>query len=249
MHPWADLVLPEPEHDAVSMAAAGQLWSTLTDLGRFAAFLLGDTGDVLSAATLEEMCDPAGGALDDAEWSAYGLGVMVHASDGRVLVGHGGSMPGFLAGVWCDRLEQIGSMSLSNATSGGDATLHTDLLRTVREREPHVVDPWRPLTSADPTALPLIGPWYWGPAAFGMTLRADGLLHPESLSNRGRSSRFSRRDDGSWLGLDGYYTGEVLRPAADGRSFDLASFIFTRGPYEPAEVVPGGVDGQGRQPT
>jgi len=52
-----------------------------------AAFLLGDTADVLAAATLEEMCDPAGGALDAAEWSAYGLGVMVHAFDGRVLVG------------------------------------------------------------------------------------------------------------------------------------------------------------------
>ena len=47
VHPWADVVLPEPEHDAGVMAAAGQLWATLADLGRFAAFLLGDTGDVL----------------------------------------------------------------------------------------------------------------------------------------------------------------------------------------------------------
>ena len=30
------------------MAAAGQLWATIADLGRFAAFLLGDTGDVLA---------------------------------------------------------------------------------------------------------------------------------------------------------------------------------------------------------
>ena len=28
MHPWADVVLPEPEHDAGVMAAAGQLWAT-----------------------------------------------------------------------------------------------------------------------------------------------------------------------------------------------------------------------------
>lgn len=28
VHPWADVLLPEPEHDAVAMAPAGQLWST-----------------------------------------------------------------------------------------------------------------------------------------------------------------------------------------------------------------------------
>jgi len=248
VHPWADLILPEPEHDAVSMAAAGQLWATLQDLGRFASFLLGDTGDVLSAATLEEMCDPAGGTLDDAEWSAYGLGVMVHAADGRVLVGHGGSMPGFLAGIWVDRVEQVGAVSLSNATSGGDVALIGDLLRTVRESEPSVVEPWQPLRSYDEPALALVGPWYWGPAAFAMTLRADGLLHLESLTSRGRASRFVGSGDGTWRGLDGYYTGEVLRPAADGRSFDLASLIFTRAPYAPAEVVPGSVDEQGWRP-
>ena len=245
VHPWADLLLPEPEHDAVSMAAAGQLWSTLADLGRFACFLLGDTGDVLSADTLQEMCEPAGGALDEADWSGYGLGVMVAPAHGRVLVGHGGSMPGFLAGVWVDRLEQIGAVSLSNATSGGDAGLLSDLLCTVREAEPRIIEPWQPLASYDESALRLTGPWYWGPAAFAMTLRADGLLHLDSLTRRGRASRFSPGADGTWLGLDGYYTGEVLRPAAHGQSFDLASFAFTRGPYDPEGVVPGGVDPQG----
>ncbi len=247
VHPWADLVLPEPEHDAVSMAAAGQLWSTLTDLARFAAFLLGDTGEVLAPATLEEMCQPAGGSVEDATWSAYGLGVMVAASHGRVLVGHGGSMPGFLAGLWVDRVEQVGAVSLSNATSGGDAALVSDLIQVVRESEPHVVDAWRPLSASDEATLALVGPWYWGPAPFTLSLRADGLLHLESLTDRGRASRFTRRGDGAWLGLDGYYAGEVLQPAADGRSFDLATFAFTRGPYDPIDVIPGGVDTGGWQ--
>src|SRR4029453_11603526 len=60
VHPWADVVLPEPEHHAGVMPAAGQLWATLADLGRFAAFLLGNTADVLAPATLEEMTVPAG---------------------------------------------------------------------------------------------------------------------------------------------------------------------------------------------
>src|SRR5918912_743738 len=99
VHPWADVVLPEPEHDAGVMAAAGQLWATLADLGRFAAFLLGDTGDVLDPATLEEMTVPAGVDPSAVGWAAYGLGLQVLRVDGRTLVGHGCSMPGFLAGV------------------------------------------------------------------------------------------------------------------------------------------------------
>ncbi|WP_242471200.1 serine hydrolase [Blastococcus sp. TML/C7B] len=89
VHPWADVVLPEPEHHAGVMAAAGQLWSTLADLGRFAAFLLGDTADVLDPATLEEMTEPAGVDSSAPGWSAYGLGLQVLRVDGRTLVGHG----------------------------------------------------------------------------------------------------------------------------------------------------------------
>src|SRR4051794_20599917 len=75
VHPWADVVLPEPEHHAGVMAAAGQLWAPLADLARFAVFLLGDTGDVLDAATLEEMTVPAGVDSSAPGWSAYGLGL------------------------------------------------------------------------------------------------------------------------------------------------------------------------------
>ncbi|MCW2601552.1 MAG: Penicillin-binding protein beta-lactamase class [Frankiales bacterium] len=247
VHPWADLLLPEPEHDAVSMAAAGQLWSTLADLGRFAAFLLGDTADVLTTATLEEMSEPSGAAVEGADWSAYGLGVMVVPSGDRTLLGHSGSMPGFLAGVFVDRLEQTGVVSLSNATSGGDRALLPDLLRIVRDAEPHVVDAWRPATSYDAQALALVGPWYWGPTPVSVTLRADGVLHLEGLGRKASASRFVSRGDGTWVGLDSYYAGEVLRPAADGLSFNLATFVFTRTPYAPADVIPGGVDERGWQ--
>ena len=98
------------------MAAAGQLWATLDDLARFGAFLLGDTGDVLDPTTLEEMAVPAG--VDDSAsgWSAYGLGLQVMRVDGQTLVGHGGSMPGFLAGVFVDREEQTGAVSLALVT-------------------------------------------------------------------------------------------------------------------------------------
>lgn len=61
VHPWADVLLPEPEHDHAGMAPAGQLWSTAGDLARWAAFLLGDTRGVLKPETLAEMREPGRG--------------------------------------------------------------------------------------------------------------------------------------------------------------------------------------------
>ena len=145
VHPWADLVQPEPEHDAGAMAAAGQLWATLDDLARLAAFLLGDTGDVLDPATLEEMIAPAGVDSAAKGWSAYGLGLQVVRAGGQTLVGHGGSMPGFLASVFVDRSQDLGTVVLANATSGLDATLVGDLHEIVGTAEPVVAEPWTPL--------------------------------------------------------------------------------------------------------
>jgi CubicO group peptidase (beta-lactamase class C family) len=241
VHPWADVVLPEPEHHAGVMAAAGQLWAPLDDLARFGAFLIGDTGDVLDAATLDEMAVPAG--VDDSApgWSAYGLGVQVMRVDGRTLIGHGGSMPGFLAGVFVDRDERIGAVSLANTTSGLDAVVF-GLLADLRAAEPRVVEPWTP--SPSPVSLDLLGVWFWGPSPYVLRAVGGGLLHLGPLPGRnGRASRFTPREDGTWLGLDGYFAGETLRIAED--HLDLDTFVFTRTPYDPEAPVPGGVDERG----
>jgi len=241
VHPWADVVLPEPEHHAGAMAAAGQLWATLADLGRFAAFLLGDTADVLDPATLEEMTVPAGVDPSAPGWSAYGLGLQVLRVDGRTLVGHGGSMPGFLAGVFVDRDEQAGAVSLANATSGVDPLVF-GLLTDLVSAEPRVVEPWEP--SPSPVPLEQLGVWFWGPAPYVLRAVGGGLLHLGPLPGRsGRASRFARDDDGTWRGLDGYYAGERLTMAED--HLDLGTFVFTRTPYDPEAPVPGGVDESG----
>jgi len=65
----------------------------------------------------------------------------------------------------------------------------------------------------------------------------------------GRGSRFDRVGVDEWVGLDGYYTGEPLRVVrgADGAvsHLDLASFRFTREPYDATREIPGGVDERG----
>jgi hypothetical protein len=160
--------------------------------------------------------------------------------DGRTLVGHGGSMPGFLAGVFVDAEERVGAVSLANTTSGLDPLL-PGLLADLRAAEPRVVEPWRP----EPAPVPLdrLGVWFWGPAPHVLRALPGGLLHLGPLPGRaGRASRFTRVD-GVWRGLDGYYAGEVLRIAED--HLDLGTFVFTRTPYDPAAPVPGGVDERG----
>jgi CubicO group peptidase (beta-lactamase class C family) len=238
VHPWADVVLPEPEHDAAAMAPAGQLWSTTADLARWAAFVAGDTGGVLSPATVAEMREPATVDDGDAWTSGYGLGLQLTRHAGRRLAGHTGSMPGFLATVWADPADQVGVLFMANTTSGLTYTLTTDLLDILDEHEPRLPQQWRP-SPADPALLALTGLWHWGPKPYSLRLLPGGGLALTPVGGAGRASRFVPQDDGTWLGLDGYYAGETLRVAAD--HLDLNTFIFTRDPYDPKAPVPGGV--------
>lgn len=248
VHPWADVMLPEPAEDARAMAPAGQLWSTATDLCRFASFLQYGHDRVLSADTLAEMRRPIG-AGD--EWSAgYGLGMQLLRGDERTLAGHTGSMPGFLGAVWVSVEERLASVVLANVTSGIPiGVLGADLIGIVAEHEPPMPAPWRPLSTVDASVLALTGPWYWGPTPYGMYLTAERGLELRPLGVYGRTSRFVSSAEDTWVGLDGYYAGETLRAVRDETGavthLDLGSFIFTRAPYDPSAPVPGGVDPAG----
>ncbi|GAA0445930.1 serine hydrolase domain-containing protein [Streptomyces sp. NPDC046215] len=250
VHPWADVLLPEPAVDTGRMGPAGQLWSTAADLCRFAAFLLDGDDRVLGAATLAEMRTPQCAPTDPAWSSTYGLGIQVVRREGRTLVGHVGSMPGFVATLWASPEEALAGVVLANRTSCFDVIpAAADLVRTVADREPRIPAPWRPLGQGDvdPALLELTGLWHWGAAPFTVRLGAGGSLDLTPLGAAGRGSRFRPEADGTWTGLDGYYTGETLRVvrAAGGGAvshLDLGTFVFTREPYERGDAVPGGVD-------
>ncbi|WP_033818144.1 serine hydrolase [Kitasatospora sp. MBT63] len=255
VHPWADVMLPEPLTDTGRMAPAGQLWSTAADLARWAAFLADGDPRVLAAETRAEMRRPAAPAEED--WSAgYGLGLQLRRRDGGLLFGHTGSMPGFRAGLWVGEREGVAAVALANSTSGtpSPAALAADLIAIVAEHEPPMPRPWRPLADLDESLLALTGPWYWGPQGFTLRLRAERALELVPLAAPGGpGSRFRPGPDGTWTGLDGYYAGETLRVvrAADGSPvhLDLGSFVLTREPYGPASAVPGGVEPGGWRPA
>ncbi|GAA2165117.1 CubicO group peptidase (beta-lactamase class C family) [Humibacillus xanthopallidus] len=246
VHPFADVLLPEPEHDAGAMAPAGQLWSTVEDLGRWAAFAGGDTGDVLAADTLEEMLEPHTLADNPGQpWTAaHGLGWQVWNLAGRKYAGHGGSMPGFLAGLRVDVETGDGVVVLANTTAGM-RPVGSDLLAAFVEREPRVPQVWH--ASGDASVLDVVGMWHWGPSVTVARAVGEHLVLGEPGQARG--SRFAPVGDDEWVGLDGYYTGEPLRLVrrSDGTPshLDLASFRFTRTPYDADADVPGGVDDAG----
>ncbi|MGW7415528.1 serine hydrolase domain-containing protein [Streptomyces sp. NPDC054863] len=254
VHPWADVLLPEPAVDLGLMAAAGQLWSTAGDLCRFGAFLAAGDERVLSAESVREMRTSAA-PLEAGNWTGtYGLGLQVINVGGRELVGHGGSLPGFVAGLWVSVADGVAASALANATSGLQAgVLAAELLCLVAEAEPGVAPEWRPLPEdgVDQELLGLTGAWYWGTYSYGLRLLPDRGLSLERLDGRaGRGSRFLARPDGTWVGLDGYYAGETLRVVRrpeDGSvsHLDLGSFVFTREVYEAQAPVPGGVDPRG----
>ncbi|MEV1052704.1 serine hydrolase domain-containing protein [Streptomyces sp. NPDC049887] len=250
VHPWADVLMPEPAEDLGLMAPAGQLWSTAADLCRFAGFLVQGDERVLSADSVREM-RTSSAPSEPGDWeSTYGLGVQIVRRNGRTLIGHTGSLPGFVACLWTDAEEGVAAVVLANATSGPlPAAAAADLVHIVVEAEPRFPEPWRPMPEVDEGLLELTGAWYWGTAGFGLKLVADRGVELYPLSGNGRGSRFRARPDGTWAGLDGYFAGETLRMVrgSDGRlvHLDLGSFVFTRQPYDPAAEVPGGVDEEG----
>lgn len=250
VHPHADALLAEPEHDAGAMAPAGQLWTTVADLAQFGRFLSGDASSVLSPDTLAEMREPI--VITDMTgqpWSAgYGLGLQLWNSDGVRYYGHTGSMPGFVAVLQItDAPGADTAIVACNSTTGFSRSLGGDLLTILADGEPYLPPAWTPVQVSD-DLLDMLGTWYWGPAQHTLRLAGDELEMVREDGD-GRGFRFCRNADGEWTGVDGYQAGEPLVPVigAEGAviALDVGSFVFTRTPYDPAAPVPGGVAEEG----
>ena len=238
VHPYAGTLTDEPAQDTLAMAPAGQLWSTLSDLARWLGFLSDPDRAVLAPETVEEMTIVQSGDLRD----AYGLGLRLLARDDIDLVGHTGSMPGFLAAAFVDRRTKVGAVVLANATAGLNvAALAGDLVTTVLEREPHSPTEWVPTPDVGDVGA-LLGPWHWGNTPFTLSLR-DGLLLLDTPA-REQPTRFRRAGADTFVGLDGYFTGETMqvvrRPDGALSHLDVATFVLTRIPYDPQAPIPGG---------
>jgi len=244
VHQFAGTLSEEPSHDTGAMAAAGQVWSTVEDLARYAAFLVSGHDEVLSAATLDEMTIPQTGWLGAGSIGGYGLGLFLLADGSRSVTGHGGSMPGFLAGVFVDRARRTGALCLANGTHGLRIEgLPLDLLSTLEELEPTIVDAWIPTKGVPASVAEILGLWHWGNTAHTFAFDGGQVL-VSKLGAVEPSHNFRTRDDDTFVGTSGYHHGETLRIVRneDGTINHLvcATFIYTRTPYDSAAPIPGG---------
>src|SRR5439155_1610702 len=153
----------------------GPLWGTVRDLCRWAWFLAEPDESVLKRESVEEMRTVQ--SIDDhVRWTGgYGLGLMLRRDGGRILVAHGGSMPGFIAGVYVSPADKIGAATLTNSSSAmlGDVTLK--LVAATHERWPVPPEPWRVEEPPPDDVLPLLGIWFMEGEQFVLSWRKGTL--------------------------------------------------------------------------
>ena len=241
VHPYAGTLVDEPATDTGAMAPAGQVWATLTDLATYNAFLLGGHTGVLPLDDLLVASHPQSGDRDDALGYAHGLGFQLQAGGSGMLVGHTGSMPGFLAGCFVDRTRRTGAVVLTNATTGlVPADLAVDLLDELERSEPTLAVPWRPTASVPVELEDTLGVWHWGNTPFVFAMRGDRLV----ATRDGEEKYTFAVVDGRVVGVSGYHAGEELqvvrRPDGSISHLDVATFVYTRAPYDPDAPIPGG---------
>jgi len=223
----------EPRHDSGAMAPAGQLWSTITDMAKWAAFLTDPAPAVLPRETVDEMCAPV--VLSDLEsWTGgYGLGLQLFRVGERVFVGHGGSMPGYVAHLAVHRRTRLGVIVFANSYGLRGTHVRKVALAALTaavDGEPVAPTPWQPPAPPVGEAAELVGRWWW--MGREHEIHADG----DALEMSGPHwSRFVREAPDCWRGVDGENEGEVLRvirsPEGAALTIDIATFIFSRDPY------------------
>jgi CubicO group peptidase (beta-lactamase class C family) len=226
----------EPRLDAGAMAPAGQLWSTVTDMAKWAAFLADPAPAVLSRETLDEMCAPV--VISDPEsWTGgHGLGPQLYRVGERVFVGHGGSMPGYVAHLSVHRRSRIGVIVFANAyglTGTSIKAVGLSALTAVLDAEPVTPEPWRPAAAPAGAAAELCGRWWWMGREFEVV--ADGArIVMRGVGVAAEPWCFEQEAPDRWRGRTGDNTGEVLQVLrdADGavQKLDIATFVFGRDP-------------------
>ncbi|MEV4118387.1 serine hydrolase domain-containing protein [Micromonospora sp. NPDC049645] len=236
VHPWHDTLREEPRTDTGAMAPAGQLWSTIEDLGRWAAFLADPDPSVLAAETLTEMCSPVVISDRDAWTHGHGLGLELFRDGNRVYVGHGGSMPGYGAALAVHRPSRTAVVGLVNAYALRGVhlgVLGRQLLTLVLDAEPTPVTPWRPAAAPPPAELAeLTGRWWWMGTTIEVYADTAGNLTAGPVG--APNLRFVPEGPDRWRGRAGGQDGEILRVRRDeqGRAvaLDIATFVYTRTP-------------------
>jgi CubicO group peptidase (beta-lactamase class C family) len=239
--PYADGLWDTVGVETGAWAAAGQLWGTVGDICRWGSFLADPDESVLAPTSAEEMRSVQ--TIDDHErWlSGYGLGLGLRRDGERILAGHGGSMPGFIAQLLFSAKDKVVAVTLTNESQARIGDLPLELVRTTAEDWPVAPEPWRPGEPPPEDVEPLLGIWFIETTQVVFRWR-DGKLEVRSPGDPDwePSTILEREADDLWRTVSGPEHGEALRieRAADGSIARMvwSGYPVTRepGPWRPA---------------
>lgn len=240
VHPYSGTAAPEPMFDLRGGAALGGLWTTVPDLCRYAAFVADPDPAVIAPATLTEMTRPVV-IVDPEAWTlGYGLSWSMARRGERVYTGHGGAMPGFLAGLRVSRRDRLGAVVFANTTAGAQPIgLAADLLDLVLDVAPTVPTAWAP-EAPHHDLTPLLGTWWSEGTALEFSIR-DGRLWASLPGEPARFGDTRFAPDGEhFRAVEGRERGERLEVVRDATGavvkLYFATYAVTREPKSFAEL-------------
>jgi CubicO group peptidase (beta-lactamase class C family) len=229
VHPFASTLTAEPHADTGAMAPAGQIWSTPGDVVRWGQFLAAPVPEVLHPDTVEEMATPVVFADPDHWTFAYGLGLGIARHGERLLVGHGGSMPGFSANLSVARRERVVGAIVTNAWGGRQGTFLQDAIDAALQ-QPAEQAPWHTEPVPDEIAG-LLGTWWYRGLPLVLAYR-QGALHLDLPNNLGTRARLDMIDRNTFRAASGDMRGETLRVMRDDAGvasvLDINTWLLTR---------------------
>jgi len=241
VHPHTGVATLEPRFDLKATAPLGGLWSTVADLGRYAAFMADPIDEILASDSLDEMCRPL--IMTDVEsWArAYGLGFDLQRTGERVLAGHGGAMPGFLAGLRVRRQDRVGAVVFANSTAGAESSaLAGQLVNAVLDAEPSLPTVWAP-SQPQPDFDGILGSWWTEGEEIVFEVRDNALWSRMAGGLPIADTRFARVDGDRFRAVAGRERGELLEitrdPGGDIQRMHFATYALTRTPTAFADLL------------
>jgi CubicO group peptidase (beta-lactamase class C family) len=210
--PYADGVWDAIDVETGAWASAGQLWGTVGDLCRWGSFLADPDEAVLAKQSAAEM-RTVQVIADHERWTAgYGLGLALRRDGERILAGHSGSMPGFIAMLFFSPGDKVVTAALTNESHGLIGDLALALVRTTVEEWPVAPEAWGVGEPPPDDVLPLLGTWFIEVTQMDLRWR-DGKLEARSPSDAAWEppAIFERESDDRWRTVSGPEHGEALR--------------------------------------
>jgi CubicO group peptidase (beta-lactamase class C family) len=210
--PYADGVWDTVGVETGAWASAGQLWGTAGDICRWGAFLADPDESVLAKSTAEEM-RTVQVIADHERWQAgYGLGLGLHRDGDRILAGHGGSMPGFIATLQFSAKEKVAAAALTNESEADLTELGVALLGTTVEEWPVAPETWRVGEPPPEDVAALLGIWFMEASRLVFRWREGKLeCRFDGMPDWQPSSVYERETDDRWRTVSGPEHGEALR--------------------------------------